>query len=148
MRCLLRSGVCATTLLVFVMTTAHAQVRATGYVNGTTVFPREAPSVVPPRGVPTSADSMPASTGFSRVAPRIPYSPGTYAPGAFTPGAYAPGTYAPGTYSPSSYTPNAYAPNGYVTNTYTPGTYTPNSYTAGSYTPNTYLTSRAPAPSP
>ena len=147
MRCLLRTSVCTATLIVLAGTTGRAQVRATGYVTGTTVFPREAPSVVLPRGLFPRADSMPASTGLSRVAPRIPYSAGTYAPVAFTPGAYAPGTYAPGTYTPSAYTPNSFAPNGYVTNAYTPGTYTVSSYTAGSYTPNTYLMTR-PVSSP
>ena len=95
-----------------------------------------------PRMLVTRADAMPASAGFSRVAPRIPYSPGAYTPGTYAPGSFAPGAYAPGGYAISSYTANSYAPNSYVPSTYTPGTYTPNSYTPGSYTPNTYLTAR------
>ena len=139
---LIECGACMTALLLFGAASADAQVRATGYVEGTTVFPREAPSIVVPRMPVPRADAMPASARFSRVAPRIPYSPGTYTPGTYAPGSFAPGAYAPGSYAINSYTANSYAPNSYVPSTYTPGSYTPNSYRPGSYTPNTYLTAR------
>jgi hypothetical protein len=135
-----------TALLVVAASTVQAQVRGAGYVQGTTVFPREAPGLATQRAVDARADSLPAATRPAPDALRLPYAAGTYAPGTYAPGSYSVGSYAAPIYAPGTYAPGSYASGGYAPGSYSPGTYSPGSYTPGSYTPNSYLAWRASPP--
>ena len=134
-------------LFVIAPSTVQGQVRGAGYVQGSTVFPKEAPSPATPRAMEARGeDSLPVSTRPAPAALRLPYAAGTYAPGTYAPGSYVVGSYAAPSYAPGTYAPGSYALSGYAPGSYSPGRYSPGSYTPGSYTPNTYLTSRATPP--
>ena len=133
-------------LLVIATSAVQGQVRGAGYVQGSTVFPKETPSPATLRPMDVRADSLPVSTRPAPAGLRLPYAPATYAPGTYAPGSYVAGSYAAPIYAPGTYAAGSYARSGYAPGSYSPGTYSPGSYNPGSYTPNTYLASRASAP--